>query len=183
MEGVMKNATALLLCSTALSLFLVMFCFQHLPDIDPTKPLGMVHYVRTGQYVNGIRMWTITQIDSTFFSRLSNHTIISLEIHGGLTDRNVGSVYVNDHLVGIATVSQGVYAWGVPVDFCDETTSIKIVSAGWDVQRVDLRFYVRLSEVSPWWKQNLLTTVLMACIEITGFALIAKKAGQWIKTE
>jgi len=177
----MKNTVLLLLCSIAL--FLVMFSFQHVPDIDPAKPLGMVHYVRTGQYVNGIRTWTITQIDPTFFSRLRNYTIIRLEIYGRLTDGNVGNVYVNDHLVGTATVSQGVYAWSVPVDFCDVTTVIKIVSGDWDVQRVDLRFYVRLSEVFPWWKQSLLLAVPMAFIEIIGFVLIARRAVQWINTE
>jgi hypothetical protein len=177
-----KSIVVLLLLSMiALIVSSAIFAFPNKPDIDPTKPQGMVHYVREGQYVNGTKTWTITEIDPAFFSHLSNYTIIIFEVDGRVTDGNVGSVYINDNFVGTANNSQDFNEWNVPVGFCDVTTVIKVVSEGWAVKSINLEFYVEFSNFPPWWKQNVLIIFLALLAEITVVAIITRRVVKWIR--
>ena len=178
----MKKTILTLVCVTALILAVSIFV-PNRPDIDQTKPQGMVHYARSGQYLNGTKTWTITQIDSAFFSYLDNYTIIKLEVTGNVTAGNVGSIYLNDHFVGNANASQEHNEWNVPVAYCGSTSVIKVVSGGWNVRSVDLLFYVEFSKVQPWWKQNLLIIVL-TFLSLLAIAAIfsVKRILRWVQT-
>jgi hypothetical protein len=169
-------------CIIAL-IFSLAILLPNKPDLNPAKPQGMVHYTRSGQYINGTESWAITEIDPAFFSHLSNYTFIRLEIYGIMPDGNVGSVYINEHFVGTANASQRFNEWNVPVGFCDVTTVIKVVSGGWDVQSVDLLFFVEFSQVPPWWKQNVLIIFLVFFAEIIIAVLIFRKLMKWRKTK
>jgi hypothetical protein len=154
----------------------------------PSKPdlptyQGMEHFTRNGQSINGTATWTITEIDPAYFSYLSNATIIQLTITGNLTNTNEGSFYINNHFLGTVNASQSVYKWNVPVDFCNSTTVIKITSEEWNVKSVDLMLFVEISQVPPWWKQNILILLLVVFVEIAIAVISARKVIKWIRAE
>ena len=177
----MKSIVLLLVCIAALIFSLAMFAFPNKPDLDPTQMQGMLNFARRGEYINGTQTWIITEIDPAFFSHLSNYTIVKLEISGMVPKGSGGSVYVNDHYVGAANASRDFNGWNVPISFCDVTTVIKVVSEGWDVKSVNLLFYVKFSQVPPWWKQNVLLIFLAVLAETVVVAIIARRVMKWIK--
>ena len=151
------------------------------PDLPATQ--GMEHFTRNGQSINGTATWTITEIDPAYFSYLSNVTIIKLTVTGNLTNSKESSIYINDHFLGTANTSESVYVWNVPVGFCNSTTVIKIISEEWNVESVDLMFFVEISQFPPWWKQNVLIILLLVFVEMAIVIISAKKVIKWIRTE
>ena len=176
----MKSVAMLLIVLFSLTLFVAMFAYPNSPDLDPNKTQGLLNFARKGEYINGTKTWEITQIDPAFFSHLSNYTLVKLEILGWMP-RSYGRVYINDHYVGIAYEPQELYEWDVPVEFCNVTTIIKVVSSGWDIISVNLIFSVKFSQVAPWWKQNIAIILLAAITETAIIIIFARKVVKWIR--
>jgi len=151
------------------------------PDLPATQ--GMEHFTQAGKSVNGTATWTITEIDPAYFSYLSNVTIIKLTVTGNLTNSKEGSVYINDHFLGTVNTSESVYEWNVPVGLCNSTTVIKIISEEWNVNSVDLMFFVEISQFPPWWKQNILIILLAMFAEIAIMIIIARKVIKWMRAK
>ena len=166
----MKGAAILLTVFFAIFLIVVMFAYPNSPDIDPNKTQGLLNFARNGEFINGTQTWKITQIDQAFFSHLKNYTIVKLEISGRVSPTG-GSVYVNDHYLGIANTSRDLNEWEVPVNFCNVTTIIKVVSNEWNIKNVNLLFSVKFSQVTPWWKQNI-PIILLAIIAETAIIIV-----------
>ena len=176
----MKGVTMLLIVLFSLTLFVAMFAYPNSPDLDPNKTQGLLNFARKGVYVNGTKTWEITQIDPAFFSHLSNYTLVKLEISGRVP-LSGGSVYINDYYVGDANTSQELNEWDVPVRFCNVTTIIKVVSNGWNIKSVNLLFFVKFSQVPPWWKQNISIIFLAAIAETAIIIIFARKVVKWIR--
>ncbi len=169
----MRRTILLLVIVTALIVSLAIV-LPSKPDLPTTQ--GMEHFTRNGQNINGTATWTITEIDPAYFSYLSNATIIKLTITGNLTNSKNGSVYINDHFLGTVNTSQSVYELNVPDDFCNSTTVIKITSEEWNVKSIDLMIFVEISQVPPWWKQNILIISLGVFAEIA-IVIISRQKG------
>jgi hypothetical protein len=176
-----KRLIVLLVCIFAPLLFVAMFAFPNVPDLDPTKTQGLLDFARTGKYINGTQTWIITEIDPAFFFHLSNYTTVKLEISGRVPQSG-GNVYINEHYVGAANISQEFNEWAVPVDFCNVTTIIRVASNGWNIERVNLLFFVKFSQVPPWWKQNIPIIFLAFIAEVAIIVITAKKVVTWIKS-
>ncbi len=176
----MKRVTMFLITIFVLILFVAMFAYPNVPEFDQNKTQGLLNFARSGSVINGTQTWKITQIDPAFFAYLRNYTFVKLEISGVVTQSG-GSVYINDHYVGVANVSLELNEWDVPVEFCNPTTIIKVVSNGWDIKGVNLFFSVKFSQVPPWWEQNITIIVLAAIAETAIAILIAKKLIKWIR--
>ena len=174
----MRRTILLLALFTVFIVFLAILVpsSSDLPDNQ-----GMIHYTRNGQNIKGTASWTITEIDPAFFSYLSNATTIKLDVNGNLTNSINSSVYINDNLFVTVNTSQSVYEWNVPVSFCKSTTVIKIVAEEWAVKSVDLKFYVTISQVPPWWKQNVYLILLAVFVEIGVVVISARKVIKWIR--
>jgi hypothetical protein len=177
-----KSIFLLLVCIVVLIFSFAMFAFPNKPDLDPNKMQGMLNFARKGEYINGTQTWVITEIDQAFFAHLRNYTVVKLQISGMVNENGRGSVYVNNHYVGAANASQTLNEWNVPVSFCDLTTIIKVVSKGWEVKNVNLLFYVKFSDVPPWWKQNIPIIFLAFLAETIVMTIIIRRVAKWIKT-
>jgi hypothetical protein len=175
-----KGVAMLLIALFSLTLFVAMFAYPNSPDLDPNKTQGLLNFARSGKYINGTQTWEITQIDPAIIFHLMNYTLVRLEISGRVP-LSGGSVYINDHFVGVANISQEFSAWDVPIEFCDVTTTIKVISSGWNIESVNLLFFVKFSEVSPWWKQNIIIISLATAGEITIIIILSRKVVNWIR--
>ncbi len=176
----MKGVAMLLIVFFALSLVVAMFAYPNNPDLDPNKTQGLLIFSRNGEFINGTQTWEITQIDPAFFSYLSNYTLVKLEISGKVS-LSEGSVYINNHYVGIADTSRELNEWDVPLNFCNVTTIIKVISDGWNVESVSLLFMVKFSEIRPWWKQNIIIILIASIAEIGILIILARIIVKWIK--
>jgi hypothetical protein len=176
-ERFIKNVTVLLLAFFGCVLFVAMFAYPDDPEFDPGKTQGLLNFARNGKYINGTQTWEITQIDPAFFSHLRNFTLVRLEISGEAS-QNGGTIYINDNYVGSANTSQELNEWDVPVEFCNVKTVIAVISNGWNVRSVNLLFFVKFSQVPPWWKQNIAVVALASIAEVVIFIVLARKVGQ-----
>jgi hypothetical protein len=157
-----------------------MFAYPNVPEFDPHKTQGLLNFARNGNIINGTQTWEITQIDPAFFAYLRNYTLVKLEI-SGVVPPSGGIVYINDHYVGVANASLELNEWDVPVEFCNLTTIIKVVSIGWDIKSVNLLFSVKFSQVPPWWEQNITIIVLAAIAETAIAIILARTVIKWIR--
>jgi hypothetical protein len=176
----MKGKVILLIALFSVALFAAMLAYPNSPDLDPSKTQGLLNFARSGKYINGTQTWEITQIDPAFFSYLSNYTSVKLEISGRVP-LSGGSVYINNHYVGIANISQEFNEWDVPVMFCNVTTTIKVIANGWNIESVNLLFLVKFSQVPPWWKQNIIVILFAAVAETAIILILSKKVVKWIR--
>ena len=177
----MKRVTIFLIAIFFLILFVAMFAYPNVPEFDPDKTQGLLNFARNGNIINGTQTWEITQIDPAFFAYLRNYTLVKLEI-SGVVPQSGGHVYINDHYVGAANASLQLNEWDVPVEFCNVTTIIKVISNGWNIKSVNLLFFVKFSQVPPWWKQNIAIILLAAIVETAIIIILARKVVKWIKS-